>query len=295
MLRVIISMSFPMELLNQFCQKLARKTLRFDAPKDLFRGLRRPEETLPDNVLVFSRRGPHELQEMGQTYFHQRWVLLVPLKGEATVLIERKPHALGPGLVQLVPAFHLHVYTDMPATLHWLVITFEWPEHTAVTAKWNAVRTLNKRAGEHLFELVKAWDSPAAHGLRVAAELLAFLRELSPDKVTASPVQGSGDDEVIGRVRRMAADSQANLSVDAVARALGYSESHLRARFRQAAGLSLGRYLREAKLRQAAVWLKEDRIQVKDAAERAGYADVFAFSRAFVRTLGKQPAAMRRS
>jgi methylphosphotriester-DNA--protein-cysteine methyltransferase len=45
--------------------------------------------------------------------------------------------------------------------------------------------------------------------------------------------------------------------------------------------------------RQAAVWLREDDLTVKAAAERAGYPDVYSFSRAFKRALGSPPSRMK--
>jgi AraC-like DNA-binding protein len=71
------------------------------------------------------------------------------------------------------------------------------------------------------------------------------------------------------------------------------SESHLRSRFREETGLSIGRYLRETRLRRAANWLKEEGLSVKSVSERAGYPDIHTFSRSFSRLFGHPPSVMR--
>ena len=283
-----------MHSLNQFCKNLSKITAAFDAPEDLFQGLRRSEETLPDNILIFARRFPEELQQTsGEPYFHQRWVMLVPLQGEAVVLIERRPHLLGPGNTLVVPPFHLHTYGDISKRIHWLIITFDWPGHTFLAEEWNGIRVFPEEAQKHLAALIDAWRPPVCNGLRAAAELLSFLRAISPAQIkNGDPVP---NEALVTRVREVLRKTQPGTSVSELARILGTSESHLRTQFRKSVGISLGRYLREARLREDAVWIREDGIPLKDAAEKAGYADIFTFSRAFRRTIGKPPSAMRKS
>jgi AraC-like DNA-binding protein len=67
------------------------------------------------------------------------------------------------------------------------------------------------------------------------------------------------------------------------------SESHLRSRFREETRLSIGRYLRETRLRRAANWIKEEGLSVKCVSERAGYPDIHTFSRSFSRVFGHPP------
>ncbi len=75
-----------------------------------------------------------------------------------------------------------------------------------------------------------------------------------------------------------------------IAREVGISESHLRARFRNESGMSLGRYARESNLRKMAIRIRDEGLAIQAAAELAGYPDLFTFSRAFRRTLGYPPS-----
>ncbi len=103
-------------------------------------------------------------------------------------------------------------------------------------------------------------------GVVAAAQLLELLRRLYP---TTKPAPVSKH-SLLTAVQAAAKISPGE-TLPRLAKRLGISESHLRARFRREAGLSLGRYLREARLREAALWLREEGLSVKAAAERAKY------------------------
>jgi AraC-like DNA-binding protein len=269
--------------------KLEQALAGLSEPDDYFAGLRREGEALPDNVLLFTRTEGRDLRPArAASAFHQRWVLIVALRGAGTVELDRVPYRLRGGQTLLVPPLHLHAYDDVAARPLWLFVTFDWPAHTALDEAWGGTRRLDRKARERLGRLVEVWRAPRPDGLMAAAHLLGLLRGLYPRKAMPPPEQ----DRLIARVRAAAALEPTG-KLEALARRMGMSESHLRARFRREAGITLGRYLREARLRQAAVWLREEKIPVKVAAERAGYPDIFSFSRAFSRALGIPPSRSR--
>ncbi|EIP98720.1 DNA-binding domain-containing protein, AraC-type [Opitutaceae bacterium TAV1] len=262
-------------------------------PDDYFIGLRRLPEELPDNVLLFARRSIADLHRPADitSTFHQRWVLVVAMTGGGTVVLDQQPHRLTPGHVLLVPPLHLHAYENVDPQLLWLYVTFEWPGHTALSEAWRGgPRRLSGAASRRLGALFAAWRGPEADGLVAAAHLLALLRSLFPN--TETETKGSEPEGLIAAIQAGAAADPGGTLV-ALARRVGLSESHLRARFRREVGISLGRYLREARLRQAAVWIGEGGMSVKEAASRAGYPDMHTFSRAFSRVLGQPPSSMR--
>jgi AraC-like DNA-binding protein len=258
-------------------------------PDDYFEGLRRPAEPLPDNVLLFTRTEDRHLRAaQAASAFHQRWVLIMALRGAGTVERDRVPCRLSPGAALLVPPLHLHAYTDVARRPCWLFVTFDWPGHTALDEGWRGVAGLTAAARERLRLLIPTCRAARPDGLMAAAHLLLLLRELFPKaQAEAHPEKG-----LIAEVRAAALAAPEG-RLGSLARKMGISESHLRSRFRSEAGISLGRYLREARLRQAAVWLREDDLTVKAAAERAGYPDVYSFSRAFKRALGSPPSRMK--
>ena len=90
---------------------------------------------------------------------------------------------------------------------------------------------------------------------------------------------------------------RANLSravtISDIAEELGYSVSHLRAVFRDRLGVSLGKYIRESRLSEAAQLLQSGTLTVSDIGERCGFESLYAFSRAFRKAYGIPPRSYR--
>ena len=79
-----------------------------------------------------------------------------------------------------------------------------------------------------------------------------------------------------------------------LAQELGYSVSHLRAVFRNQLGVSLGKYIRESRLSEAASLLQSTSKNVSEVVEECGFKSSFAFSRAFKKAYGVAPKAYSR-
>lgn len=285
-----------MTLKSRICERLIRRAPQIAAPADYFEGRRRTRAALPDNVLLFWRRDAAELMPVEvSSGFHQRWVLVVALRGSGTVLLDRKPNALAPGRALLIPPLHLHAYAEVAARPRWLFATFEWPGRVAAGVRAGTC-ALGAAGLRETRALMTAWGGKDTDGLDTAVALHRLLARLYPehDDAEAGAAAGGGD-PWLEKLREAAEALPPGASLAAVARRAGVSESHLRARFRVAAGLSAGRYLRETRLRRAAEWLGEEGLSVKVAAERAGFRDIYAFSRAFKRALGVPPSEMRRA
>lgn len=61
-------------------------------------------------------------------HYHNRWVLIVPIKGSGTVIVDSGRHRLQPGVGLLVSPLRLHHYDSAPRRgLCWLFFTFELP------------------------------------------------------------------------------------------------------------------------------------------------------------------------
>jgi len=64
-------------------------------------------------------------------------------------------------------------------------------------------------------------------------------------------------------------------------------------RFLAVTGMTPLRYLTELRMRLAAQWIGHDRQPIETVAYRLGYGSLAAFSRAFKRTVGHPPGAVR--
>ncbi|HSI41043.1 MAG TPA: AraC family transcriptional regulator [Xanthobacteraceae bacterium] len=74
---------------------------------------------------------------------------------------------------------------------------------------------------------------------------------------------------------------------------MGSSRSVFAERFLEVTGMTPLRYLTELRMRLAAQWIGRDGLSIEAAALRLGYGSHAAFSRAFKRTTGRAPGALR--
>jgi TolB-like protein/AraC-like DNA-binding protein len=78
--------------------------------------------------------------------------------------------------------------------------------------------------------------------------------------------------------------------VDSLASAVGYSRSHLHRRILKATGKSVSQYIREYRLEQAIILLKEEHLNVSEVAYQVGFGSASYFSRAFTEYFGLPPS-----
>lgn len=266
---------------------LSRLLLKSGDPADYFSGKRRRREEAPDNILAFMRR-KGDPQTLGrEAAFHERWVLIVALSGSGAVEVDRRFFKIREGMAFLVTPLRLHAFREMDKRIRWLFVTFEWPGHSTDAERWDAPRVAGRQFLEKLLSAVRGLSDRHCGGSIVSAYLLEALRSFNQHDHT--PLE---NESLLEKVRRFSTKS-AGLRVDELATLLGMSESHLRARFRTECGISLGSHLREARIRKAALSLRQGTANVTQAAGIAGYPDIFSFSRAFRKVMGAPPAAFK--
>jgi len=259
-------------------------------PNDYFEGVHRPREMLPDNILVFSRSNGASLSSgIIPPDLHQRWVLIISLLGRGNVKIDCWCESIGPAETLLIPPLHLHSYAKIAKKLNWAFVTFDWPQHTVSSEAWRGARRLVPDAQSLFSSFIQEWIRPARDGLLLSSRLYRLLRALYP---AHDPQETDHSVNLIGSVHALQLHHP-GIRLAELAKRLSMSESHLRCLFREETGLSIGRYLRETRLRRAANWIKEEGLSVKCVSERAGYPDIHTFSRSFSRLFGHPPSTMR--
>ncbi len=265
-------------------------------PADFYAGCRHRDRGLPDNILVFHRTRAAQLNRSTEAKaFHQRHVLIVPLQGSGRVIASGRSFALSPGRGLLIAPFQFHHYAGVSRPdIDWLFVTFSFsqpPRSPAATSVFSPARPF----WTDLEELVRTFQAPPSgrKGDGLAWRLALLLDGLPETSVTpAQPGAPVSQDKLLLRVSALAAEHlHEPLPLGQVARELGISPSHLRHKFQQVAGISVGRFLREFRLRHAAELLATGQTNVSEASAACGWDTPYSFSRAFRNYWGRRPKA----
>lgn len=142
-------------------------------------------------------------------------------------------------------------------------------------------------------DLAGAEAADAAHAAREALHsLILITMRNGPTGSAHGPYAAM--DKLQNTARWAMQQSDRSLSAVDLARHAGLSPSRFRERFQQETGATPREFLRSLRLNEGKRLLRETRLPVKEIAERCGYGDLVAFSRAFQRRFATTPARYRR-
>ena len=283
---------------------LRRHLKKLPPPKSLFSGTRIEQSFAPDNIVFFQRTDTSRLRPEGvSTNYHHRFELVSVFEHSAPVRIDRATYHLQPGEGALIFPNQFHHFLDVEkGQLDWLFITFECRHPEPILALRDAPRVYDEHALDLLGQLVGEYVDPRSterDNLFLSytlARLLQHLTTLPPIASTRRDIHSSDDlrDQILEKINRHVRENlDTAVSIGDLATALGYSVSHLRAVFRDRLGVSLGRYMRESRLSEAAKLLQASEFNVSEIGERCGFESLYAFSRAFRKAYGLPPRAYR--
>jgi len=283
----------------------ARRHLKqLPPPKSLFSGARIEQSFAPDNIVFFQRTDTSKLRPEGvSTNYHHRFELVSVFERAAPLRIDRATYQLQPGEGALLFPNQFHHFLDVErGQLDWLFITFECRHPEPIAALRDTPRVFDEHAHDLLDQLVGEYvdpRGPARDNLFLSftlARLLEHLTTLPLIPGMRRDVHSSDDlrDQILEKINRYVRENlDRAVSIGDLATALGYSVSHLRAVFRDRLGVSLGRYMRESRLSEAAKLLQSSEFNVSEIGARCGFESLYAFSRAFRKAYGLPPRAYR--
>lgn len=137
-------------------------------------------------------------------------------------------------------------------------------------------------------------DLGHAVALEVARELVVYVRRSGGQAQYSEPLklQAGPSDRVGELLNAILADPGADLRLESLAARIHLSPRQLQRRVRQRCGCGVSELVARVRMQQAQRSLGEHRA-VAEVARHCGYADVDAFSRAFLRHTGLRPADWR--
>ena len=231
-------------------------------------------------------------------HLHHYFQVDVILEGRVRVAIEGRAFVARAGDAWLIPPLVRHGYDSRERYRHG---SFKfhlgcryWPSFNAGFHRFRvpgALRQAVEEAGRHQQE---RHPLAAQHGSAVLTLALVEAAGRAPTATSADESLDSFRRSLWPLLEQIAGQRGKPWTVAGLARECHLSTDHFSRRFQSALGMKPTRYLQEARLRSAAVDLLADPpVSIKEAAHRAGYATVHAFTRAFTRVFSASPAAYR--
>ncbi len=275
-------------------EKLKEQALEVQAPKSYFRG-RTPEKlSLTENLLIFTRTTREGLQQKTfELRPHPRFVLVLALECEGMVSIDGKAFHLPEQHGLLVFPYQFHQFIEIKREdILWLIITFEFPEPNELSAFRDEVFSLTPRLQQDLLPILKLYNQPPSEGndaeilLRATLllhELRAAVMESRQRDIEPLVVEEGKGRSLLAKIERELArpDRTSYPKTAELAEKVGYSESRLRAVFKEYTGVSLGSYLRNYQIHQAIKLLRNPSMSLSKVAVEAGFNSTSSFCRAF--------------
>ncbi len=274
---------------------LDKLTNLLPSPLRPLHGKRAAPLALPDNIICFCRRSATDLNrpQHGRA-LHHRFVLIFALETAVTVAVDDRAIRLNAEEGLLVLPFQFHDYIQPEREeLRWLFVTFDMIDSVPLQALRFRPFVLTPLVRQTAGELVEAYLTRGEGDLTslLLSVLLQRIRQAEPIlRRHQKPAVAPG---LIMQVNQLAQSKEEPLSVKEIARSLGISASHLRARFRASCGVSLGRHLRRLRLEKACGLLSLSQRRVTEIAELCSFTSIYSFSRAFHTAYGVSPMGYR--
>jgi AraC-like DNA-binding protein len=269
-------------------------------PKSFFSGICILQALVPDNIITYYRPRVSEIfPSHVSANYHHRFELLVVIDRGGVIRVGDGKYRIEPGEAFLIFPNQFHLYSGMGGdAAGWLFFTFNLHNSEVVRSLRDSPRKLDTAAFSCLNNLLQACVYPRQgnpDGLEVSSRLAELLRVLlaCPRIPSARTNLRQSDDRrelIMEQINAYVRENLTkSLTIPALAESLGFSVSYLRAVFRERFGVSLGRYIRESRLSEAAQLLQDSPIKVTEVAERCGFESLVVFSRAFKNAFGISP------
>ena len=254
-------------------------------PVSYFQGRKLPENfLLPESILLYFHDYPHE-----KTIISTRYMLIIPVVS-MKYLINGREFFLNPGEALLVkPYLQRSVPEKENPVCTRLIVSFEAPYGQDYLPSQELFR-VTEAATKLILDLVRFYLDGNTVGAIFALTMLLY--ELGKSRSERPGIQPSA--LIAGVLARINSNLVRPLSIKEIAQEAGLSASHLRRRFREEMGVSLGEYLAEQRLAGAKILLENTTQPIGEVARQCGYESIYAFCRFFRKRSGISPGKYRK-
>lgn len=283
---------------------LKEKAKHIPDPKNFFQGLPNMEVILPENILMFYRQ---KSIVTNSPSLHHRFVLICNLGTDGSVIIDSKVFRLKVGTAILIYPHQFHLYADIAsANISWVFITFEVENQGMLSNKENLVFTLSDYAMITLSLLINTYiskniaktNSSGNERILIAtiiSELQFALLSVVKENNANILETYSGSQQLMQKIVEFIYQNiNQQIQIEDVAKHVHISASHLRRLFKKSLRLSLGAYIRQARIHRASFLIRSTQMSFSQIATKCGFSSLFSFSRTFMQEVKMSPTSYRK-
>ncbi len=295
---------FDPEYKASLLELLREKAEHIPDPINFFQGLPNIEVILPENILMFYRR---KSIVTNSPSLHHRFVLICNLGTDGSVIIDSKVFRLKVGTAILIYPHQFHLYADIAsANISWVFITFEVENQGVLANKENLVFTLSDYAMITLSLLINTYISKSKNKSNsfsnerilvatIISELQFALLSTGKENNGGSLEIFSGTQQLMQRIVEFIYQNlNLQIQIEDVAKHVHISASHLRRLFKKSLRLSLGAYIRQARIHRASFLIRSTQMSFSQIASKCGFSSLFSFSRTFMQEVKMSPTSYRK-
>lgn len=238
------------------------------------------ENGCPENVLIYCEKGLGWVEYGGERY------------------------ALPPNHAFILPANERHAYgadATNPWSIYWLHFRGEHVQmFQSIIGHLIYIKESDKSRYEDRFLMFEEMYQNLAMGYNpenleyVSFCLMHFLASLKYVNQFREVKKVKGDDFVQASIDYMKEHIEQSVTLEDIARHVGYSPSHFSALFSRRTSFAPMVYYNSLKIQRACSYLQFSNLKIKEIAFRLGYYDQFHFSRAFRKEMEFTPKAYRK-
>lgn len=265
-------------------KEIIEKARALPRVKNFFKGKELPDGfNVPHSILLYC----HDF-EFPQTIISSRYMLIIPFT-DLTYQIEENQFPLNYGQAILVKPYLHRSVPQLHQDYLRLIISFEvnggqdyLPQEQVMTVSETAWNLINL--------ILKHYENNDIVPLSFALTLL--LQDLSDNQIKTEPQEMSPEiRHVIGVINQ---HLERLFSIKYLADIVELSASHLRRRFRDEMGVSLGKYIDSRRIASAQRLLLDTNLSIEKVANSCGYDSIYSFSRFFKKNMELSPLQFRK-
>ncbi len=262
-------------------------------PASYFAGSAEVELVIPENLVAFGLWSGWSPSRSNSV--HHRFLLAINITGEGAAIIDGVSYRLPERSAVLVFPHQRHRFEYEPEGMAWLFVTFELGDEQVVRELRGNPLPLSDDAMTMLDLFVNTYKRTLEHKLGQPAKVVLLMSLVLHEMLLCNRAGSDAPTKFVDEVNKyIVANLHRQIGVAELAERFSYSQSRLRTLFRGTMGKSIGRYIKDMRMRRAQRFLGTTEMTIGEIAEACGYTSLYALSHAFKQHMGISPAEFRK-